>query len=193
MNHEEHDCLMVVVMSHGMGPMIYAKDAIYNIDETETESMVASLIETDTGSYKNYSIPTYADFFMMHTTQKGYVSYRHPFGGSWFIQSLCTEVTDNFDCFPTISTNYTTEKATSTTRRETGAGFYSPIIQSRELYPTLPQTSAIPGFTPGPQNNNINSSTSIDRKNQLQENSKLFDHTTRQIGRFCWWWSFNKN
>lgn len=37
-----------------------------------------------------------------------------------------------------------------------------PKIQSRELYPSLPQTSAIPGFTPGPQNN-INSTTRIDR------------------------------
>ncbi|XP_065084025.1 caspase-like [Ochlerotatus camptorhynchus] len=42
-----------------------------------------------------YSIPAMADLLVMYSTYDGYYSWRNPKQGSWFIQSLCKELTDN--------------------------------------------------------------------------------------------------
>ncbi|XP_071507790.1 caspase-3-like [Diadema antillarum] len=36
--------------------------------------------------------PENADMFICYATSEGYVSLRHPFNGSWFIQALCEEL-----------------------------------------------------------------------------------------------------
>lgn len=42
-----------------------------------------------------YSIPAMADLLVMYSTYDGYYSWRNPRQGSWFIQSLCTELDEN--------------------------------------------------------------------------------------------------
>lgn len=54
-------------------------------------------IECDTGSIrrsggKPCKIPTMADILVMHSTYDGYYSFRDTENGSWFIQSLCSEL-----------------------------------------------------------------------------------------------------
>lgn len=42
-----------------------------------------------------YSIPAMADLLVMYSTYDGYYSWRNPKQGSWFMQSLCKELTLN--------------------------------------------------------------------------------------------------
>ncbi|XP_060881376.1 caspase-1-like isoform X1 [Metopolophium dirhodum] len=51
--------------------------------ETKTE------VDSSTASYK---IPKHADFLITFSTYDGYYSFRHPENGTWFIQSLCSEM-----------------------------------------------------------------------------------------------------
>ncbi|XP_029344970.1 caspase-1 isoform X2 [Acyrthosiphon pisum] len=51
--------------------------------ETVTE------VDSSTASYK---IPKHADFLITFSTYDGYYSFRHPENGTWFIQSLCSEM-----------------------------------------------------------------------------------------------------
>ncbi|XP_059622218.1 caspase-like isoform X2 [Phlebotomus argentipes] len=53
--------------------------------------------ETDSGSVSSmsYRIPTHADFLIAYSTIPGFYSWRNTTKGSWFIQSLCTELSAN--------------------------------------------------------------------------------------------------
>lgn len=42
-----------------------------------------------------YVIPTLADLLVMYSTAEGYYSFRNPVDGSWFIQALCEELSEN--------------------------------------------------------------------------------------------------
>ncbi|XP_055592854.1 caspase-like [Uranotaenia lowii] len=42
-----------------------------------------------------YAIPAMADLLVMYSTYEGYYSWRNPRQGSWFIQSLCRELTEH--------------------------------------------------------------------------------------------------
>ncbi|XP_053685960.1 caspase-like [Sabethes cyaneus] len=42
-----------------------------------------------------YSIPAMADLLVMYSTYDGFYSWRNPRQGSWFVQSLCKELTEN--------------------------------------------------------------------------------------------------
>lgn len=44
---------------------------------------------------KRYVIPTLADLLVMLSTAEGFYSFRNPAEGSWFIQALCKELTEN--------------------------------------------------------------------------------------------------
>lgn len=46
-------------------------------------------------SEKHHVIPTLADLLVMYSTAEGYYSFRNPSDGSWFIQALCQELTEN--------------------------------------------------------------------------------------------------
>lgn len=43
----------------------------------------------------HHVIPTLADLLVMYSTAEGYYSFRNPSEGSWFIQALCQELTEN--------------------------------------------------------------------------------------------------
>ncbi|XP_034473645.1 caspase-like [Drosophila innubila] len=49
--------------------------------------------DNESFSYINFRIPTHQDFLIAYSTLPGYCSWRNTVDGSWFIQSLCEELT----------------------------------------------------------------------------------------------------
>ncbi|CRL07742.1 CLUMA_CG020696, isoform A [Clunio marinus] len=45
-----------------------------------------------------YVLPSMADILVMYSTSEGYYSFRNPSEGSWFIQALCQELSENLEC-----------------------------------------------------------------------------------------------
>ncbi|KAI9555367.1 hypothetical protein GHT06_017882 [Daphnia sinensis] len=118
-DHTDNDCVMVIVLSHGMDGKIYTSDSFYHPDELWlpfTSDKCPSLagkpklffiqacqgMKKDAGSTvqydsskmdsvatQEYSIPTMADFMIAYSTIPGYVSWRNTENGSWFIEALC--------------------------------------------------------------------------------------------------------
>ncbi|XP_055383910.1 caspase-like [Condylostylus longicornis] len=121
-DHTDNDCILIAILSHGEFGYIYARDVQYKLDsiwhyftavncptlagkpklffiqacqgdqldagitltKTETDGEIS-----DTMSYK---IPIHADFLIAYSTIPGYYSWRNTTKGSWFMQSLCTEL-----------------------------------------------------------------------------------------------------
>lgn len=44
---------------------------------------------------RSFMIPSNADFLVMFSSAEGYISFRNPSSGSWFIQTLCKELEEN--------------------------------------------------------------------------------------------------
>ncbi|XP_011168465.1 caspase-1 [Solenopsis invicta] len=124
MDHSEHDCLVVAVLSHGELGLLYAHDAAYKADSLWhyfTADRCQSLAgkpklffiqacqgdkldpginlkertETDGNLVPTFRIPTQADFLIAYSTIPGYYSWRNTSRGSWFMQALCMELRDN--------------------------------------------------------------------------------------------------
>lgn len=55
------------------------------IDATPDEKIVKTVIDP----------PNHKDFIFVRSTMAGFYSFRHPLGGSWFIQDLCVELEEN--------------------------------------------------------------------------------------------------
>uniref|UniRef100_A0A2M3ZJ43 Putative caspase n=1 Tax=Anopheles braziliensis TaxID=58242 RepID=A0A2M3ZJ43_9DIPT len=51
--------------------------------------------ETDSSSSMTFKIPTHADFLIAYSTIPGFYSWRNTQKGSWFMQSLCHELTQH--------------------------------------------------------------------------------------------------
>ncbi|XP_058128362.1 caspase-like [Anopheles ziemanni] len=135
-DHKQHDCLVVVVMTHGSEDVLHASDSTYKVDrlwelflgnacpsllgkpklffiqacrgEKFDEGVLLQVdsIVTDTVDARGtkegppsllYVIPTMADLLVMYSTYKGHYSWRNPSNGSWFIQSLSSELAENGD------------------------------------------------------------------------------------------------
>ncbi|XP_071577620.1 caspase-1 isoform X1 [Temnothorax nylanderi] len=123
MDHSEHDCLVIAVLSHGELGLLYAHDTAYKADSLWhyfTADKCQSLAgkpklffiqacqgdkldpginlkertETD-GLVSTFRIPTQADFLIAYSTIPGYYSWRNTSRGSWFMQALCMELRDN--------------------------------------------------------------------------------------------------
>nr|CAI5854553.1 unnamed protein product [Callosobruchus analis] len=120
LDHSDHDCLLIAVLSHGEMGIVYAKDMPYKPDYLWTPftadkcptlagkpkifllqacqgdkldgGINLSTTETDGEIYNTYRIPVQADFLIVYSTVKGYYSWRNTTKGSWFIQSLCEEL-----------------------------------------------------------------------------------------------------
>ncbi|XP_011196246.2 caspase-like [Zeugodacus cucurbitae] len=124
MDHSENDCILVVILSHGEHGYIYAKDVQYKLDaiwsyftpqkcpslagkpklffiqacqgdECDPGVTLNRHTETDGDSSMSYKIPLYADFLIAYSTIPGFVSWRNPELGSWFIHALYTELEMN--------------------------------------------------------------------------------------------------
>ncbi|XP_076264433.1 caspase-1-like isoform X2 [Rhynchophorus ferrugineus] len=127
MDHSNHDCILVVTLTHGEADIVYAKDKPYktqslwstftadkcptlagkpkmfffqacqgdNLDPGVDLHRDANRTETDGERHESYRIPTHADFLIVYSTANGFFSWRNTTKGSWFIQALCEELSEN--------------------------------------------------------------------------------------------------
>ncbi|XP_078033261.1 caspase-1 [Augochlora pura] len=124
MDHSQHDCLIVAVLSHGELGLLYAHDTSYKSDSIWghfTADKCPSLVgkpklffiqacqgdrldagmtmkdrtETDGQPASSFRIPTHADFLIAYSTIPGFYSWRNTTRGSWFMQALCLELREN--------------------------------------------------------------------------------------------------
>lgn len=116
----QDDCLCITILTHGNNSgVLLANDYSYNFKsmwKQFTADRCPSLAGkpklffvqacrgnekdpgstvTDSTSNSDYKIPTHADFLMAYSTVEGTVSWRNKSFGSWFIQSLCSELQKN--------------------------------------------------------------------------------------------------
>ncbi|XP_049839585.1 caspase-1-like isoform X3 [Schistocerca gregaria] len=117
-DHNECDCFVMAVLSHGEMGILYAKDTAYKPEFLWThftadrcpslagkpklffiqacqgdklDGGITLRTETD-GAPLSYRIPTQADFLIAYSTVPGYYSWRNTTYGSWFMQALCWEL-----------------------------------------------------------------------------------------------------
>lgn len=124
MDHTNHDCVLVAVLSHGELGLLYAHDTPYKADSIWmhfTADKCPSLAgkpklffiqacqgdkldggitlkertETDGMPHNTFRIPSHADFLIAYSTIPGFYSWRNTTRGSWFMQALCTEFREN--------------------------------------------------------------------------------------------------
>ncbi|XP_073814060.1 death related ICE-like caspase [Musca autumnalis] len=124
-DHTNNDCILVTILSHGELGYIYAKDTQYKLDTIWSYftaqhcptlagkpkiffiqacqgdrldpgvTMKRVVTQTDGESSMSYKIPVHADFLIAYSTIPGFYSWRNTTRGSWFMQSLCAELTAN--------------------------------------------------------------------------------------------------
>lgn len=121
LDHSDHDCLLIAILSHGELGSIYAKDVQYKLeniwgsftpdkcptlagkpklffiqacqgDQLDGGVELVKKTETDTATSTSYKIPMLADFLIAYSTVPGYYSWRNTTKGSWFMQALCREL-----------------------------------------------------------------------------------------------------
>ncbi|XP_033347632.1 caspase-1-like [Bombus vosnesenskii] len=124
MDHSEHDCLVVAILSHGDLGILYAHDTSYKPDsiwslftsdrcptlagkpklffiqacqgdKLDAGTTLKERTETDGESVTTFRIPCHADFLIAYSTIPGYYSWRNTTRGSWFMQALCLELRKN--------------------------------------------------------------------------------------------------
>lgn len=124
MDHSDHDCLVVVVLSHGELGLLYAHDTPYKADaiwsyftadkcptlagkpklffiqacqgdKLDGGISMKDRTETDGHASATFRLPVHADFLIAYSTIPGYFSWRNTTRGSWFIQALCMELREN--------------------------------------------------------------------------------------------------
>ncbi|XP_034488717.1 caspase-like [Drosophila innubila] len=119
-NHDNNDCILIAILSHGnMGyicasdtkykladicnlltpnncPTLAGKPKLFFVQACQGKQMDDGCkIQTDGDSQMGYKIPLHADFLIAYSTIPGFLSWRNPLNGSWFIQSLCLELETN--------------------------------------------------------------------------------------------------
>ncbi|KAH8403255.1 hypothetical protein KR222_008988, partial [Zaprionus bogoriensis] len=120
LNHDEHDCIAVALLTHGQEDLVWAADVYYKPDtiwSAFTADRCPTLagkpkiffveasrgkgkdrgqrIETDSESTSNYRIPIHADFLIACCTMPAHTAWSNSVAGSWFLQSLCAELKAN--------------------------------------------------------------------------------------------------
>ncbi|OXU23463.1 hypothetical protein TSAR_013311 [Trichomalopsis sarcophagae] len=124
MDHSQHDCLVVAVLSHGELGLLYAHDTPYKADtiwshftsdrcptlagkpklffiqacqgdRLDGGITLKERTETDGQPTVTFRIPTHADFLIAYSTVPGFYSWRNTTRGSWFMQALCLELKEN--------------------------------------------------------------------------------------------------
>lgn len=119
-DHADHDCLLIAVLTHGEMGLLYAKDTHYKPDNLWSHftadkcpslagkpkiffiqacqgdkldpGITLNRTETDGLPSSSYKIPIHADFLIVFSTVPGYYSWRNTTRGSWFMQALCDEL-----------------------------------------------------------------------------------------------------
>ncbi|XP_018370955.1 PREDICTED: caspase-1-like [Trachymyrmex cornetzi] len=96
-----------------------------------------SLKGTETDSaYTSYSIPIHADFLLAHSSIEGFYTWRSPYEGTWYIQSLC-------DILDEHGTTMDLMKMLTLTARKVATEFSS----SNPEYRTLHNKRQVPSVT----------------------------------------------
>lgn len=121
LDHTDHDCILICVLSHGEMGILYAKDTFYKPemlwhsftadrcpslagkpkmffiqacqgDKLDGGVLMSNRTETDGPGQATFRIPIHADFLISYSTVPGYYSWRNTTRGSWFIQALAEEL-----------------------------------------------------------------------------------------------------
>ncbi|XP_068084304.1 uncharacterized protein [Anabrus simplex] len=122
MDHSDEDCLIVVVLTHGLKagvlygadnpypeemlwspflgencPSLAGKPKIFLIQacrgmEFDPGVALKTKAVRDSDSSISYRIPSHADFLIVHSTFEGFASWRNTTAGSWFIKSFYAEM-----------------------------------------------------------------------------------------------------
>ena len=124
MDHSQHDCLIIAVLSHGELGLLYSHDTSYKPetiwthftadkcptlagkpklffiqacqgDKLDAGVTLKDRTETDGQPASTFRIPSQADFLIAYSTIPGYYSWRNTTRGSWFMQALCMELREN--------------------------------------------------------------------------------------------------
>ncbi|XP_012263598.1 caspase-1-like [Athalia rosae] len=124
LDHTDHDCLVVAVLSHGEMGILYAHDTPYKADtiwsfftadkcpslagkpklffiqacqgdKLDPGVSLRERTETDSPGSQTFRIPSHADFLIAYSTIPGFYSWRNTNRGSWFMQALCQELAEN--------------------------------------------------------------------------------------------------
>lgn len=119
MDHSQHDCLAVVVLTHGELGRLLAHDTHYDADtlwsyftsdkcptlagkpklffiqacrgdRSDAGITLKERTQTDGHSNDKFRIPTHADILVAYATVPGFLSWFREDQGSWFIQALCS-------------------------------------------------------------------------------------------------------
>ncbi|CAO1421113.1 unnamed protein product, partial [Diamesa tonsa] len=124
-DHSKSDCLWVTVMSHGgKNGKIYSTDEHYQVEELwknflgeKCKSLVGKpklffiqacrgdkidkgvvFVDGEDDVMMKRTIPQFADLLVMYSTFEEHYAFRSPNYGTWFIQTLCTELkADSYD------------------------------------------------------------------------------------------------
>ncbi|KAH8393896.1 hypothetical protein KR215_006107, partial [Drosophila sulfurigaster] len=124
MDHTDHDCILISVLSYGECDWVYAKDTLYRMDDLwnaftadkcptlagkpklfiveasrggqrDKGYRMSGQTQTDSDSQSNYRIPIHADFLVAFSTIPNHCTWSDSIKGSWFIYSLCQELSSS--------------------------------------------------------------------------------------------------
>ncbi|GAB6023668.1 hypothetical protein CHUAL_008433 [Chamberlinius hualienensis] len=125
--HQNNDCFVCIVLSHGDEGFLYSSDTKYQPSDLWTPFLAhkcpslagkpklffiqacrgeqldvgVSVIMTD--SISQVRLPSHADFLIAYSTVPGYYSWRNTTNGSWFIQALCNIFMSNYETSDLLS------------------------------------------------------------------------------------------
>jgi len=157
-NNENRDCFVTFILSHGDTGVVFGNDGqpvkvqtitdYFNADKckllaakpklffiqacrgTESDSFV-KLPQKDF-PIKNPTLNVHADIFVFMATIEGYVAFRNPSLGSWFIQELCTT-------FETYAASLPLHQLVLKVNRSFGYGSkYQQITASGDIFTQMP-------------------------------------------------------
>ncbi|CAD6234728.1 GSCOCT00002071001.2-RA-CDS [Cotesia congregata] len=121
MDHTQHNCLLIVVMTHGDLGILYAYDTMYYARDIwsfftpekcpslvgkpklffmqacqgkllDDGSILSEQTVTDGSSFNFNSLITDADFLVFYASVADHRSFRNEQQGSWFIQTVCRQL-----------------------------------------------------------------------------------------------------
>lgn len=119
-DNKDYDCFAVFILTHGsdngkvfgtegdilisqlMEPLktnrlLVGKPKMVFVQACRGKSHDRGIMsESDHGSSQHVMIPVEADFLYVYSTADGYVSFQNPTNGSWFVQTLCSELEANW-------------------------------------------------------------------------------------------------
>ncbi|KAF7267199.1 hypothetical protein GWI33_019533 [Rhynchophorus ferrugineus] len=106
-DYSKYNCILVVILTHGEADIDQRLWSTFTADKCPTLAGKPKMFffqayqddnrpQTDGGDQNTPDrIPTHADFLIVYSTANGCYSERNTTNGSWFIQALCEELSEN--------------------------------------------------------------------------------------------------